>query len=776
MVFVSRSAGLAASAAAFALGIAVSIHWNPGTFALSGGVVAGLALAAAWPAASPVAFAAAGIAAGSASRAPPGAARAGAALEGPVVSMPRRQDDRVRFVVADPDAGRVDVSAPDLPAPLAPGDRVRIAADLRPLPGPRNPGGRDAALSQELHGISASGWSRLPPARVAPPSALSGVAAARDGFAGAAARALPPREAALVRAIGAGDDSAVDAETRDRFSRSGLAHVLSVSGLHLAVVALGAWRILRAGLARVGPLSRRWDARRPAAALALPVTALYAVATGASVPVVRSAIATGLLFGGVVIGRRPDARAALALAAIGILAVDPGSLTDVSFQLSFASVAGLLALAGPLQRALPVRPDLARWRGRVLAAVLSGACASAAATLATAPLLALHFRRLSTLAIPANMVGLPFASALTVLAAIAFLSSAAAPAAAPLLLLACRPFATAFLRVNDAFAWPPVAVVAVASPGWALVAASYTLGAGALLARGRRRLVLAVAAAAAIAVPGPARHAAARARGDLEIVFLSVGQGDCTILRLPDGSAVVVDAGGDPAGRRDPGARDVLPFLLDMGVRRISAVFVSHPHPDHLQGLPAVVAGLPVDHVFASHDRGDAAARAAFARMPEATTLAAGDEVVLSGVRFRVLGPPAGDRRLVENDASLVLHVTWGETSLLLPGDVEAAGESALAAGGIPRVDVVKAPHHGSRTSSGRGLVSATAPRWVVFPVGAGNRYGFPHAETVARWRETGAELLRTDGGPVRFLSDGRRIRRVDPAGALDAWSLARGS
>jgi competence protein ComEC len=130
----------------------------------------------------------------------------------------------------------------------------------------------------------------------------------------------------------------------------------------------------------------------------------------------------------------------------------------------------------------------------------------------------------------------------------------------------------------------------------------------------------------------------------------------------------------------------------------------------------------------------------------------------------------------VENDASLVLHVTWGETSLLLPGDVEAAGESALAAAGIPRVDVVKAPHHGSRTSSGRALVSATAPRWVVFPVGAGNRYGFPHAETVTRWRETGAELLRTDGGPVRFRSDGRVIRRVDPAGTLDAWALAWGS
>jgi competence protein ComEC len=212
-----------------------------------------------------------------------------------------------------------------------------------------------------------------------------------------------------------------------------------------------------------------------------------------------------------------------------------------------------------------------------------------------------------------------------------------------------------------------------------------------------------------------------------------------------------------------------------MGVSRLAAVFVSHPHPDHLQGLPAVVAGLAVERIFASHDRGDEAARAAFARMPEPTELAAGDRIAIAGVTVEVLGPPPGDRRLRENDASLVLLLRYGETSFLLPGDVESAGESALLARGVPRVDVVKAPHHGSRTSSGRGLTGSARPRWVVFPVGAGNRYGFPHAEAVERWREVGAEVLRTDLGPVRFRSDGLRVWRADPAAALDAWALLGG-
>jgi competence protein ComEC len=769
---------MAVRAALFAAGVGAAISLKPGLF----GILAGTALTAAaisLAPAAPLAFAAAGWVAGGAtsssagSHTPPSGLPT--TLRGPVVSMPTHQDDRARFIVGDATAGRVDVSAPDLAAPLALGDEVLVSADLRELRGPRNPGARDPAFASGAHGVAGQASTRTPPVRTAPPSPLSRVAAARIAFGQAASGLLPPREAGLVRAIGAGDVSAVDAETQDRFARSGLAHVLSVSGLHLAVVALGAWRLLQAVLLRLEPLAARVDVRRASAAAALPVTLVYAVATGASVPVIRSAIATGLVFGSVLVGRRPDAAHALAMAALAILAVDPGSLVDVSFQLSFVSVAGLLLLAGPFRAALPLRPDPSRWHGRAIEAALQGSCASAAATLVTAPLLALHFRRLSTLAIPANAVGLPFASALTVLAALAFLASAAAPPLAPALLWACRPFAAAFLAVNDAFAAPAWASVGVASPGWGLLAAAYALGGAAFLVPGRARWLLATAAVAAALLPGPARLAAARHRDGIEVVFLSVGQGDCTLVRLPDGSVVVVDAGGDPAGRYDPGARDVLPFLRDMGVVRLAAAFVSHPHPDHLQGLPSVVSALGGNRVFASFDRGDAAAQAAFARLPPVTVLAAGDEIALSGVRFRVLGPPRGEHPLTENDASLVLHVTYGDTSFLLPGDVEAAGEAALLAAGVPRADVVKVPHHGSRTSSGRGLVGATRPRWAVLHVGAGNRYGFPHAETVDRWREAGAEILRTDEAPVRFRSDGRKVWRADPAAAIEAWSLLAG-
>jgi competence protein ComEC len=692
--------------------------------------------------------------------------------------MPRRLDERVRFTLDTDALGPVELVCPDLPegAPLALGDRVLVEADLRAPPGPRNPGGWDRASLLAARGIRLEGTARAAPVRIAPPSPLSRLEAARTRFGREAGRRLGSDEAALVRAIGAGDESAMDPLVRESFARSGLAHVLSVSGLHLAVVAWGAWRAARGAILRLDR-AQRLDARRWAAAAAIPVAAAYALATGASVPAVRSAIGAGLGLAAALAGREADARNALALAAMLVLADDPGALLDVSFQLSFAAVAGLLLLAGPLRRALPNRPDPRRWHGRAAEAAVEAACASAAATLATAPLLALHFRQLSLLAIPANVVGVPLASLLTALGALAFLASAAAPPLAPLMLWACRAPAAGLLAVNAAFAAPRVSTVSLASPGWTGVAACAGLGLAALRLRGLARGAALAGAVAALALPGPARRIAARHAGRLEVVFLSVGQGDAAVLRLPGGEAVLVDAGGDERGHHDPGGRDVRPFLLDMGVRRLSAVFVSHLHGDHALGLPGVAAGVEVERVYAPARAGDEAVSEAMRRLPRAQALAAGDEIALGGVRFEVLGPPRREAAagLSENDASLVLRVIHGETAFLFPGDVEAEGEALASRGGRLAADVVKVPHHGSRTSSGRGLAAAVGPRWAVVSVGRRNRFGFPHAEAVERWREVGAEVLRTDEGPARFLSDGRSVWRAEPAAAHDALELWAG-
>jgi competence protein ComEC len=622
--------------------------------------------------------------------------------------------------------------------------------------------------------------SRGAPIRIAPPSPLTRLELARREFSRLASRALPAREAALTTAIATGDRDGIDAATNDAFARSGLAHVLSVSGMHLSVVVYGFFRILRATLARWEGFACRTDSRRAAACASIPFAVLYAVATGASVPVVRSAIATSVGFLAVALHRESRALETIALAMLAVVATDPGSVLDPSFQLSFASVAALATFTAPLRRALPIptpRDGAGRAR-RALEWLLASLCASAAASLATAPIVACHFRRLPLAGVLANIPGVPISSGLTIAATAAAVASAASPAVALPLLWLCRPLASALLAVNDLFARLPGAAPAIASPG--PLAAAAACGCALLAWRARRlsRAALALAAAGFLLAPGPLRGWAAASRGDvLEVIFLGVGQGDCALIRLPHGEAVLVDAGGDAHARVDAGTRDVVPFLRDAGITRLAAIFLSHGDVDHVVALPAIAEAVRVERVFTSGPAVDSAAGEMLANAPAPEHLAAGDVWERAGVRFEVLAPPRDGGALDENDGSLVLRVAHGRTTLLFLGDVELEGEAALLAAvpaAVLRADVVKVAHHGSRTSSSPPLVAAVQPGVAVISVGKDNRFRFPASDVVQRWRRGGASVVRTDEGAVRLVSDGRGVRATPAKAALDTLALLR--
>nr|WP_255449826.1 MULTISPECIES: DNA internalization-related competence protein ComEC/Rec2 [Myxococcaceae] len=684
---------------------------------------------------------------------------------------------RVARVDGAPARLRVGLTLRGAAPALEPGQRVQVPARLRPEEPVANPGQPDpgAARRRRAQRYTAS----------APAGALLVLSPAppwrrwvsrERALLGERVRALAPtpESAALFLTLAAGERAALDDGLEEAFSRSGLAHVLSVSGLHVAALALMTLALLRRGLVRalprLGPArSRRLDARRLAAPAAVPFVWAYVLFTGSQPPAIRSAVMATVVLLGLSLWRRADGLNCLAAAGALMVAWEPAAVADLSLQLSFLAVFSLLLLGPALQLALPEvtpAPETASaWRrglSRVRASVQETLCASAAVVLASLPLVAATFGRVSVAGLVSNIVCMPLCGLLTGLAAGgAALSVAAAPLATPVLWAGA--WASQLLIVlTRAFAAAPFATLPLHAFG-ALPAALY--GAGLLawaLGEGRaRRLgwLAPVGLLAALFLPALAPQPG------LRITFLSVGQGDAIVL-TSGGESAVVDAGGVPGGA-DTGERYVLPFLAASGVRRLALAVLSHPHPDHALGLRSVLAKVPTARLWLSADTTDGP-------LSRAVIAAAGpgaqvEEIEVGHPPFplgeatlEVLGPPR-DRVLLEgaNDRSIVLRVRHGAVSVLLAGDVEAEGEAALLPSLGP-VTVLKAPHHGSRTSSSPALLERLRPRYVVFCVGRDNRFGFPHPEVEARYRQMGTECLRTDiDGAVTLESDGRDVRLV---------------
>jgi competence protein ComEC len=303
-----------------------------------------------------------------------------------------------------------------------------------------------------------------------------------------------------------------------------------------------------------------------------------------------------------------------------------------------------------------------------------------------------------------------------------------------------------------------------APPLW--VCAGYALTLLLLLVPGRDRAqkALTTAALAAFSLllaffPYPVRSP------ELRLTFLDVGHGDAILVEFPGREKMLVDGGGLPVGTFDVGESVVSPFLWSKGIRRLGTVVLSHPHPDHRGGLPAVARNFrPREFWEAAPGSAGGGMELLRRELGPAVLrrLRAGDVRSIDGVRIEALAPEgsADPTAGAENERSLVLRLTYGATSFLLTGDIDGAAEAGLAGRGPAiRADVLKSPHHGSRSSSSPAFLDAVAPGMVVISVGRDNRYGLPDPAIVARYEARGIRMLRTDRhGAVEISSDGRRL------------------
>lgn len=692
--------------------------------------------------------------------------------------------------------------------PLAPGDEILFYGALRPAALHQNPGDPPPALRMAIDQVDlaasvdaaalarrAEGPRRRPhDPRAIALALLRGVHQARercDRALRAALLASDPADPqaqvrhALVSALLTGQrgplaaaDEARAAQGLPRISQvfrdAGIFHLLSVSGSHLAAFAFLFYEGLARLLLRCAPLSLWIPPRRIAAAAAIPAVLFYTALTGAEVATLRAAVVATVVFLAIACGRRGRLPEALALAALLLLhpAASPLSLFDPALQLSFAAALGVVLLR-PGQHLLAIlnpaddQPRAAGDRVSSLARRLLRLCqGSLGATLATAPLTAYHFGELSLGGVIGNLFAVPLAECLLIPAGLlgAALSGPWPAAGAWLLRLAGGVAEALLLLASEVAAWGLTLPLATPGPAPLLL---FALGL-ALLALGRRAWPIPCALAALLcAAPRllPPTH--------LTATFLDVGQADASVLELPGGAVVVIDGGEAPRGGEGP----VATFLRRRGRRHIDLLIASHPHPDHIGGLPLLLARFSVGRLWsaggaepfvARGERPDPALAQALAIAARRGVLMTPPApLALGGVLLTPLWPcasaacaiaPAADLR--HNDSSLVVRVSFAGRALLFPGDLELPGELGLleAQDAHPELlaaDVLKAPHHCSRTSSSASFVNAVAPALVVCSLGFHNRYRFPNPEVLARYDALGTLILRTDrDGAVQVRID----------------------
>jgi competence protein ComEC len=665
-----------------------------------------------------------------------------------------------------PFSGRLRLQAPGDLTGLHVGDEVEAVGRLSLIAGPFNPGEFDFAAFNRDRGVraqlivakTADGVMRL--SRGWPATFSGWLAVVRGWGQGVLGRCLPSSCSGVAMALLLGDGSPMTAADWEKYVRTGVIHVLAISGQHLVVLAMALWWVMRLLGVR----------QRYAATVIALFLFGYALLTGGRPPALRSAVTVAAVCGGLLLRRRTLAANSFALAWLVVALLNPMDLFNTGCQLSFLSVAILLwgfrfgsrQPDDPLDRLIEAsRPAWQRVLLGVGRAIGESYLVSMAIWLAVTPLAASRYNMISPIGI---ILGPP----LTLLTSVALL------AGFPLLVAAAvwEPLAHLFAPVvawsltacewlvDVTDRWPVSHVYVGEVPEWWLWPLYLALLAALTQPWLRQRRPWLVAAALGWLCVGLIGGAARLPADELRCTFLAVGHGGCTVLELPDGRTLLYDAGA--IGGPDVARRQIAPFLWNRGVRRIDEVFLSHADLDHFNGLASLLDRFAVGRITCTPtfaDKDNVPVRHTLARIEQGgipvRVVKAGDRLAAGAVSIEVLHPPARGPDGNENSRSLVLLVRHGADSILLTGDLEGTGlERVLAMPPLP-VDVMMAPHHGSLRSNGERLALWARPRVVVSCQGPPR--GSDRLPDV--YRRSGARTLGTfPHGAVTVRSRGRGL------------------
>lgn len=695
------------------------------------------------------------------------------------------------------------------------GTRLKIRAKLHPARNYRNPGAFDYEGYLRDNGIGMLGSADAKDIE-----RLSGFSGNRielwrtrihASIIAKIHQLWPASQASLMDAMVLGEESFLRNATRTEYQRSGTYHVLVVSGMNLSILAVAIFWTLRQF--RVDPAI--------AAIATVVVSFAYAFVVGVGPPVWRAALMLATYLGARLLYRGRNMMNAIGAAALGILIADPQALFGTSFQLTFLAVFIIAGIGSPiLQRTtapyarglrllraasydLQVAPQVAQFRldlrmiaGRLqrfvgdrLSLALPAIFIRVAIGLAEllfisalmqaglALLMAYHFHRATTMGMPANLAVIPLTQILMPAAATAvglgYISTTLAKPAAWVSGWALEGIAGTVHQLGGAhLAGASIADLRVAMPSRATIAASIAALSIAMLCAQFRRprwaafasvvLLFGVAGWIAFAPSHPQLRA-----GVMEMTAIDVGQGDSILLVTPEGRAMLIDAGGIPQWMHsdfDVGEQVVSSYLWNRGIDHLDLVVITHPHADHLGGMPAVMANFHPQELWISIDKpvGELAPIVAQARRAgmKVSVKKEGDEYDYGGAHLKVLAPGrdqiTGSMR--PNDDCLVFTARFGRTTALLEGDAERPAEQRVVEE-RPEAMLLKVAHHGSASGTSSDLLATIHPRYAVISVGARNVYGHPKREVLERLQQAGVKTYRTDEeGAISFFLDGNSV------------------